>query len=451
MFDGNDNTWSRREFLARGAALGVAATGFGGLLSSCGTAGASGANAPVTMPIHTGPWLPSYQKMVSLYKKETGNHVELVPYPLQQVLSKQFIDTDAKSGKYDVYLVGEGQAGEFFDAGFVTPFDEIDPGFQWPEGALEYGGACRWDTGKRSFSESGRALGFPVVGLIELEFYRGDLYEKLDLGGPPQTWEDVISNSRKIQKKEGSDLFGYLIRGERNGGSWNYLSLLRGFGADVFANPPRDWSVTIDSDKALAATEQWLELASYGPPEGGSVTQGSIIGLMQTGKALHTHITAAAILPFDDPKQSSLPGKISASVVPKPKGGQHAPTSGIWINSIPAHISEERKRAAYDFIRWFMGREAQIKYARAHGIVTSRAVYDSAMVKKEHGLRALKAISESVPYVRKGMDYVIGTQVSTILDLRLNQIISKTLSPREGHRLMVEDLEKLVDKSGLAS
>jgi multiple sugar transport system substrate-binding protein len=451
VFDESNNTWSRREFLARGAAFGAAATGLGGLLSSCGTGTASGANAPVTMPIHTGPWLPSYQKMVSLYRKETGNRVELVPYPLQQVLSKQFIDTDAQSGKYDVYLVGESQAGEFYDGGFVTPLDEIDPGFEWPEGGLEYDGVCRWDGAKRYFSKSGKALGFPVVGLIELEFYRGDLYEKYDLGGPPETWEDVISNSKKIQKKEGSDLFGYLVRGERNGANWNYLSLLRGFGGDVFADPPKDWSVTIDSDEALAATEQWLELASYGPPEGGSVTQGTIIGLMQTGKALHTHITAAAILPFDDPEQSALPGKISATVVPKPAGGRHAPTSGIQINSIPAHISGERKRAAYDFIRWFMGREAQTKYARAHGIVTNQKVYDSKMVKEEHGMRALRAISKSVPYVRKGMDYVIGTEVATILDLRLNQIISKVFPPREGHRLMAEDLNKLLERSGLSS
>lgn len=286
---------SRREFLVRRAAFGVATTGLGSLISACGYGGAagSGADRPVTMPIHTGPWLPSYQAMVKLYEKETGNRVELVPYPLQQVLSKQLIDSDA----------------------------------------------------------------------------------------------------------------------------------------------------------ALAATGQWLELASLGLPEAGSVTQGTIIGLMQTGEALHTHIAAAAILPFDDPEQSSLPGKISASVVPRPEGGQHAPTSGIWINAIPAHISYERKQAAYRFIRWLMEERVQTEYARSHGIVTHGAVYGSEMVEDDHDMRALRAIYDSVPYVRKGMDYVIGVDVSTILDLRLNQIVSGVLEPREGHKLMAEDLKKLVGKS----
>lgn len=127
---------SRREFLIRGAAFGAATAGLGALVPACGYGGAagSGADRPVTMPIHTGPWLPSYQAMVKLYQKETGNRVELVPYPLQQVLSKQLIDTDAESGEYDIYLLGESQAAEFYDAGFVTPFEEIDPGFRWPEG-----------------------------------------------------------------------------------------------------------------------------------------------------------------------------------------------------------------------------------------------------------------------------------------------------------------------------
>lgn len=59
----------------------------------------------------------------------------------------------------------------------------MDPGFECPERILEYGAVCRWDASSGYFSKDGTVLGLPTVGLIELEFYRGDLYEKLDLEG----------------------------------------------------------------------------------------------------------------------------------------------------------------------------------------------------------------------------------------------------------------------------
>lgn len=441
---------TRREFLARGAALGVTAAGAGGLLSACGGTGTTGAY-PVTIPIHTGPWLPSYEAVAKMYEEETGNEIRLLPLPLEQLLSKQLVDADTEAGDYSLYTIGQNQAAEFWDAGFISPFEDVDPGFEWPAGVLEYDNVCRWDAASRYFSENGTVLGLPTVGLIETEFYRGDLYAKLDLEGPPETWEGVIEASKKAKKKLGSDFFGYLIRGERNGGSWNYLSLLRGFGGDVFADPPNDWTVTIGDDEALEATEMWLELASYGPPGTGSVTQSAIIALMMSGKALHTHLTPAAILPFDDPNQSTLPGKIDATVVPRPSGGEHAPTGGIWINAIPAHIPEERKKAAYDFMTYFMGEKVQTEYAKASGIITNKTVYESEMVANENGQRALRAINASTPYIRRGIDYVFAAEVVTVLDLKLNELASGVYSPKEAHRIMSDELNAFVEKQGLAS
>lgn len=441
---------SRREFLARGATLGVAATGAGSLLSACGGTGTTGAY-PVTIPIHTGPWLPSYEAVARMYEEETGNGIRLLPLPLEQLLSKQLVDADTEAGDYSLYTIGQSQAAEFWDAGFITPFEELESGFEWPEGILGYGDICRWDPETGYYSEDGTVMGLPVVGLVETGFYRGDLYQKLDLEGPPETWEGVIDASKKAKKKLGSDFFGYLIRGERNGASWNYLSLLRGFGGDVFADPPHDWSVTIGDDAALAATEMWLELASYGPPGTGSVTQSAIIALMMSGKALHTHLTPAAILPFDDPKQSALPGKIDATVVPRPADGEHAPTGGVWINAIPAHISEERKRAAYDFLSYFMGEKVQTEYAKASGIITNKTVYESDMVKNKNSQRALQAINKSTPYIRRGIDYVFSAEVVTVLDLKLNELASGLYKPKEAHRIMADELTAFVEKQGLAS
>jgi multiple sugar transport system substrate-binding protein len=176
-------------------------------------------------------------------------------------------------------------------------------------------------------------MGLPINGNVNLEYYRRDLYDEMDLKGPPETWDDVIAAARKARKKYGGDVYGYLVRGERgaNAASYDYMPLLSGFGGSIFADPPGDWSVVIDSEEALEATDKWLELATYGPPQPGVVTQGTMIGLMQSGQALHTHMTSAAALPLSDPTQTAVADKIDATVIPKPRNGEHATIAGGWL------------------------------------------------------------------------------------------------------------------------
>jgi multiple sugar transport system substrate-binding protein len=447
-----DERISRREILRRGAAFGVSISTLAGFLSSCavtGTAEKSGGSA-ITIPIGASPWLPAFETVTEAYEKETGNSVNLLIFPQDQLFSKQLLAADAGSEEYDVYTVTLANVGLFYDGGFATPLREVDPGFEWPSGIIGYDNECRWDPAERFFASDADVMGLPINGNVNLEYYRRDLYDEMDLKGPPETWDDVIAAARKARKKYGGDVYGYLVRGERgaNAASYDYMPLLSGFGGSIFADPPGDWSVVIDSEEALEATDKWLELATYGPPQPGVVTQGTMIGLMQSGQALHTHMTSAAALPLSDPTQTAVADKIDATVIPKPRNGEHATIAGGWLAVIPSHLEDSRKRLAYEFMDWVVRRDAQMRYAEAKGIVSHTGVYESDLV-EEKGFGGLKVIAQSLPYVvRGGYDCAFGPEVGYVMDRRLNEIISGLLTPRRGHDLMAVEITRLAREAG---
>jgi multiple sugar transport system substrate-binding protein len=443
---------SRREFLRRSTEAGISITALGAFLSS-GTGQAravrrSQAPSMISIAINDSPWLPSFQQVVKIYRQETGNIVNLRVFPFAGLLSKELNAINVKSREFDILNLNEGWCATFYDAAFVTPLQHIDPHFRWPSGVIEYDYVCRWDHRTHFFSRSGTVYGLPINGNIQLFYYRQDLYDELGLT-PPQTWEQVIAAAKKARAKY-KDVYGYVVRGQGGGYSvtYNFLPVLRGFRGDVFANPPHDWTVTINNKEAQLAIDLYLELASYGPAQPQNIGQSEMIALMQSGKALQCHMVAAAYPNLDDQTQSSVVDKVNSTLIPKPSSGVHATTSGIWIMGIPTHITSAQQKAAYDFLIWLMGKNAQMKYAQAGGIVTRQDVYRSSLAHQQQ-FRYMKAMAASAPYIHLGIDYSFSPKLLQITDLRLNEIVGRLIKPKQGLDKMASEIAKVVTEAGL--
>jgi len=445
---------SRSEFVRRSAEVGVSVTALGAFLSSGTGAGLARAatrhQAPsmISIAMSDAPWLPSFQQVVQAYRQETGNTVNLRIFPFAGLLSKELNAINVKSEEFDILNLNEGWCATFYDAGFVTPLQHIDPHFSWPSGVIEYDGLARWNQHMHFFSPSGTVYGLPINGNIQLFYYRQDLYNELGLQ-VPQTWDHVIAAARKARSKD-KNLYGYVVRGQGGGYSvtYNFLPLLRGFKGDVFANPPHDWTVTINSKEAQQAIELYLELASYGPPQPQNIGQSEMIALMQAGKALQCHMVAAAYSNLDDQTQSSVAGKVNTAVIPKPASGVHATTSGIWVMGIPSHISGAQQKSALQFLIWLMEKTTQMKYAQAGGIVTRQDVYQSSLAHQQQ-FRFMKAMAASEPYIHRGVDYSFGPKVLQITELRLNEIVGRIIKPKQGLDKMASEIAQVVKGAGL--
>ncbi len=443
--------FTRRDFLARTGRAGISIGALAAFLSSGaaprGARAAAQERSTIAIAINQAPWFPSFERVVQFYQEETGNRVELRVFTFEGLLEKTINAARTQSPEFDIYNLNEGWCATFYSGGFVTPFSEIDPSFQFEPGVIEYQHLTRWDSEKGFFDQNAPVFGVPINGNIQLLFYRGDLYEELGLA-PPTTWDDAIKAAQMIREQR-DDVYGYAFRGQRAGYAvtYDFLPLLRGFKGDIFANAPQDWTVILDNEAGQQAIELFMELLSYGPPDPQNIGQAEVIALMQNGQLLQTHLACAAWAPMDDEAASSVAGKVNYAPVPQPANGQHSSTSGIWLMGIPTQIEDGQKRAAYDFLTWLMTKDAQMRYAQAEGVVTREDIYNSELATDEK-FRYMRAYSESVPYIHRGADFEFSPRLLEITEQRLQDIAAKILAPTEGLQRMAEEIRGLMQELG---
>jgi len=445
-----DNS-TRRDFLARTTQTGISITALAAYLSA-GTRpavarGKAQEQPTIAIAINQSPWFPSFERIVRLYEEETGNRAELRVFTFEGLLEKTLNAARTQSSEFDIYNLNEGWCATFYGGGFVTPFPDIDPSFELEPEVIEYTSVTRWDPETKFFAEDAPVYGVPINGNIQLLFYRGDLFEELGLQ-PPATWDDAIAAAQMIQDTQ-DDVYGYAFRGQRAGFAvtYDFLPLLRGYGGDIFANPPEDWTVTIDNEAGQQAIELFAKLLSYGPPDPQNIGQAEVIALMQNGQLAQTHLACAAWASMDDEAASSVVGKVNYAVVPRPANGEHATTSGIWTMGIPTHIEDTQKRAAYAFLTWLMTKNAQMQYAQADGVVTREDIYNSELA-DDPKFRYMKAYSESVPYIHRSAAFEFSPRLLEITEQRLQDIAGGSLTPAAGLQQMGEEIRALMQELG---
>jgi multiple sugar transport system substrate-binding protein len=447
-------TLDRRQFMGHTAGAGISIPALATFLAAGGAAStaprvAAQDQTTIAIAINQSPWYPSFEKIVGIYQEETGNRVELRVFTFEGLLEKTLNAANTQSFEFDIYNLNEGWCATFYDGGFVTPISEINPDFELDPEVIEYGNLTRWNPDIQFFAEDAPVYGLPINGNIQLLFYRADLYEELGLE-PPETWDDAINAAKAIAEQQ-SDVYGYATRGQAAGFAvtWDFLPVLRGFGGDVFANPPDDWTVILDNEAGQKAIELFVELLSYGPSDPQNIGQAEVIALMQNGQLLQTHLANAAWASMDDEAASSVAGLVNYAPVPRPAEGEHSATSGIWVMGIPSQIEDTQKQAAYDFLSWLMTKDAQMQYAQAGGVVTREDVYNSELAEDET-FRYMRAYSESVPYIEKGLTYSFSPRLLEITEQRLQDIAGSLLEPQEGLTQMANEIRALMEELGLS-
>ncbi len=439
--------WSRRELFKVAVATGVVAATGGQQAAWAQGTGSSSVGHTVRLGIHQSPWLGAFQKTARVWENQTGNKIDYRIFTYGGLLEKTLSAAQAKSNEFDLITLNQFWASKFYEGGFVAPCNEIDPGFKWPSAVITYRDFGRWDQKSHWFSPGGPVMSLPVNGNIQLYAYRGDLFQEKGLR-PPQTWEDVAAAARALHNPS-KPLFGYCHRGQKSTTSisWDFNALLRGYGGNWFANIPHDWTPTINSDKALQALEMYLSLKQFAPPNVGNIGQPEQFTLFQSGQLAQTIIVSAGYSGMDDPNSSTVVDKVQWTVVPKPAGGQHASTLGIWLMGISSFSPKATQKTALDFLTWFVSRDAQTTGAEAGGIPVRADVYNSGL-ENQAKFRYMRAVGSSTPYLQRFIEISFSQEVIDVLELRLNQVLVGELRPRQALDTMQSELSRIVKAHG---
>ncbi len=403
---------------------------------------------PITILINDSPWFPGFEKLVSYYEEQTGNEVNLDVTPFPGMLDKTTNSVTGEESEHDILNLNEGWYSTFCDGGFITPIHDIDPDFELDPAVIEYDYSTRWNHEKHWSTADGVLYNLPINGNIQLFYYREDLYEEAGMA-PPETWDDVEAAAKKYYKE--NEFYGYCIQGQKAVSSvtWSFFPHLRGFGGDFFANPPDDWTVTINNDNAKKALELFLGLGrQYAPPNVADVAQSDLIQLMITDKLVQSIIVVAAWPNMDNPEKSLVVDKVSTTVIPKPAtGGDHATTSGIWVMGIPKNLPDKRKQAGLTFLKWALTFEAQLEYTKFGAVPVRQDVFDSDLGQQRE-YRWMKSMADSTPYIHPSMKFPESPQILEISELRLNQAVADELDGEEALNIIAEGVFEIMEKAG---
>lgn len=409
-----------------------------------------GKQAPITILINASPWYNGFEAVVGMYEDQTGNKVnlEVTPFPGMLEKTRSAVRSGGTS-PLDLVNITSSNVVEFYAGGFLEPLQDIDPTFEVPKEVLGLDDAGCWDEAKQfRICSSGKLMGYTPNGNIELFYYRKDIFDEKGLK-VPTTFDDVIANCKVLN--DPPNTYGYLVRGEKGDSIWYDMNaFLLAYGASVEKDAPNgDFTVTINSPEAKQALDKFLEVeAACGPENKASLGQGDLIQLMQTGKGMQGQAVVAAFPNFDNPQKSAVIGKINAAMLPRATpDGKPGVAIGSWVFAIPKNASDEGKKGAIAFSKWFLTYEAQYAYAEAGGIPVRTDVFASDLKDKPE-FRWMQAYLDEIPYGRQMLGYSEGPSVNQILGLRFNQALAGELSSGAALNRAAEDLRDLFQKDG---
>jgi multiple sugar transport system substrate-binding protein len=401
--------------LAGGAAV-AAAPLFGGMPAYASPRSeAAGKGKLVIGGFVDGALIPFKQKIIPLFKKETGISIEFLDAPYDAFFAKAFQDGQSKAGQYDIYIMDDpwipqyasagiledlGQHGIVGDSGFAPPFIELG---YWPP---------RSGPRIKGFETKKPALvALPTIGDLQTLTYRNDVYKSA-----PKTWTELVSVGQAAMKA-GKIKNAYVMRGIKGNPivtSWYPIFL--SWGGQFFDDK---WNVTFNSPQGKAAAEFYVttlkSLAPKGVAEYDSTQEGAAILGGEAGAIIQYTGNAIA---SDDPKQSKEIGKLDFATVPKKV--KAIAQIGIFIHGVSA--SAPNKDNAITFMKWFATDKAQLALALAGDVPVRNKPLQNAQAVKAHRLlptvyAQLKSGAQARPRTPdwSAVELILGTELNKAL------------------------------------
>jgi multiple sugar transport system substrate-binding protein len=437
----------RRDVLAGATALGA----FGAMTAWTPRAGAQTPKAaPFTIVINNSPWFDGFRGAVEAYEKESGNKVNLDVNPFGGSLEKQRASVRAKDGLFDLLIMNGLYYQEMYHGGFLTPINEIDPGFKLDPQMIRYDNTVYWNEATKTHDPNGKLMSVPVNGNIPLLLYRADLYEQNKLK-VPETWDELLANAKKLHNPP--RIYGIVQRGARgspNDISYDWWPYLYSYGGKLFRDEPKgDYTITINSPEAKTALDFYIRMAKEaGHPQTGGLAQAQIIQNLATGRAAHALLVIAAWSQMDDPSKSAVVGKLNAARVPGSAKGRPAPVLGHWLAGVPKNVPKERQSAALTFLNWFQTRDAQMKYMAAGAPPVRQDVLSDQNLWKDPKNRWMPAMAQSSEFVQLMWSVPEGSQIGDVLELRLNQAVIGELTTDKALNMVAEETHAIMQRAG---
>lgn len=381
------------------------------------------------------------------FTKKTGIKVDLEQAPYDQLVQKAVLDYSTKRGNYDVISIPYEYLGAFAGKKYLEP---VEPLMSKNKDLIGKG----FDTGdilpalwKASSQWSGTVYGYPSNSATTMMMYRKDLFDnaeekaafKAKYGydlAPAKTLQQYRDIAEFFTRPAGAKaagqtlkqpLYGVAMAGKRHIATvLEWMNYAWAYGGDIFDSKGYP---AIDSKENVESLQYEKDLSRFAPPSFTTSTWDEVTSQLQQGQAAESLTWGDTAGSIEDPKQSTVAGKVGYADIPVLKEGNKSYSHlGSWTYTVD--YASPSKDASALFLAWAMSQPVQLKLAQKGGLPALTSVFEDQDLKTQlpYWNQELQALQEA----RSRPRIAQWGGISDSLALQLSQVLSGSSSPQSG-------------------
>ncbi|HJU20901.1 MAG TPA: ABC transporter substrate-binding protein [Casimicrobiaceae bacterium] len=280
------------------------------------------------------------RKMFDEFEKQNpGVKITLESGGATSELQRQYLSTllGAKDSSLDVLILDIINPAQYYAAGWIEPLDKYlgvkDAKSYMSQYLPAYATADVIDN---------KIVALPYFADAMFLYYRKDLLDKYGVK-PPATWDELATESEKIQKGENNpNLQGLSFQGAPiEGAVCTFLLPYWSQGKDYQKGVP------LDKKAAITGLDMWLDMVDKGVAKKNiaEVKTGDTVNEFMAGNVVFAINWGFAWDLFQSDPHTTVKGKVGVAKLPAMPGGQSATCIGGWQWSVSA-FSKNKAEAA---------------------------------------------------------------------------------------------------------
>ena len=365
----------------------------------------AGSEITILMPEH--PVLDGMRSVLDDFEADTGIAVNIEALAENLYFDRMEIALRADAGVMDVYMVPmDSTAFTQWSNGLIHPLSPFinDAGmtsadYDFADFPIGFTQATQYPPGSPDAEDFAIPVSFEAYTL----FYNQDLVDEYLDGQVPGTMSELIAAAQMITEESGGAVAGAVMRGIRSHTIMDTVTgmVFNNWGEAEMSLPYNlwfdgDWSAPILTDERITAgLSHYAGMMSAGPINIQSLDWPDASLLFQQGRAAF-FIDASLFGPgFEDQDASAVAGKTGYALMPPvAAGGQSWTGHWIWGVGIPAN--SQNPEAAWYFIQWMTGKDAEPVIGAFHGGAARVSTWDKAEYTDSLNARYVEVVLEAM-------------------------------------------------------
>lgn len=306
---------------------------------------------------------------------------------------------------------------------------------------------------------NGKTYGYPnEVDLYALNYNKA-LFQQAGIANPPKTWDELVSDAKKLTRHDSSGKITQQGFGIIN--SWNsgvvhpWLSLVNSDGGQLLSS---DHKPQLNSKAAMDTTNLYYQLifqdkvTDPAMNQANASTTGPFLDNFANGK------TAMIIMAnwWESSLQASMGDNfknVATAPIPVGPGGSASHSvSYSWSTVVSSHASQDQQDAAWKFLQWLNGSQSGKNGSSAMGdilmgmgILPSRSS-DIQVHQSQLNTPFISTYVEQLPNSTPFPTVLGGDEITTSLQKSLESVMFGQNSPQQGMSQAQSNLSQILSQ-----